>query len=49
MINTKKDERTNEKKEPKIFIWGILIGLVIMIIFGNPITGLIDYLIELFR
>lgn len=48
-MNNKKDKKTKEKKDLKLFIWGIFIGLVIMIIFGNPITGLIDYLIELFR
>lgn len=49
MMSKQKNKKSNEKKNTKVFVFGIFIGLVIMIIFGNPFTGLIDYLIEMFR
>ena len=43
------DEKTRKKKDWKVFIWGVLIGLIILIIFGNPITASIEYIMELFQ
>ncbi len=45
-----KDNESKETKREKrkLFIWGLVIGIILAAIFGNPIVMLIEYIIEHF-
>ena len=47
MVKEKESKKTKREKR-KLFIWGVVIGIILAAIFGNLIVMLIEYIIEHF-